>query len=62
MTRRTHERYEVWLPVKVDALREGIAATHDASSGGVLMVTASTLDAGAPIEIALKLPGETAFR
>jgi hypothetical protein len=62
MTRRTHERYEIWLPVKVDALREGIAATHDASSRGVLMVTASTLEAGSPIEISIKLPGESAFR
>jgi hypothetical protein len=58
MTRRTKERYEVWLPVKVDALREGIAVTHDASGRGVLMLTASTLSAGSAVEIALKMPGE----
>jgi hypothetical protein len=58
MTRRTNERFEVWVPVKVDALREGIAVTHDASSRGVLMLTASTLDAGSPVEIALKLPDD----
>jgi hypothetical protein len=58
MTRRENERYEIWLPVKVDALREGIAVTHDASERGVLMLTASTLDAGANVEIALKMPGE----
>jgi hypothetical protein len=58
MTRRTNERYQVWVPVKVDALREGIAVTHDASSRGVLMLTASTLDAGSTVEIGLKLPGE----
>lgn len=62
MTRRTRERYEVWLPVKVDALREGIAATHDASSHGMLMVTASTLEPGSPIDISIKLPGEPMFR
>ncbi len=56
MTRRTNERYEVWLPVKVDALREGIAITHDASSTGALMLTASTIDEGAEIEVAIKLP------
>ncbi len=58
MTRRTNDRFEVWLPVKVDALREGIAITHDASSTGALMLTASTLDEGAPIEVAIKLPGQ----
>ena len=62
MTRRNRERYEVWLPVKVNALREGIAATHDASSRGILMVTASTLEAGSPIDVSIKLPGAAMFR
>jgi hypothetical protein len=44
MERRTEHRYEVWLPVKVDSLKEGIAVTHNASQGGMLMVTASKLD------------------
>jgi hypothetical protein len=59
MSRRENERYQVWIPVKVDALREGIAVTHDASSRGVLMLTASTLDPGATIEVALKLPDQS---
>ncbi len=62
MSRRESERYQVWIPVKVDALREGIAVTHDASSRGVLMLTASTLDAGSPVEVALKLPEEAVPR
>ncbi|MBX3131205.1 MAG: PilZ domain-containing protein [Polyangiaceae bacterium] len=56
MSRRTNDRYEVWLPVKVDALKEGIAITHDASATGALMLTASTIDEGAEIEVAIKLP------
>lgn len=58
MSRRDNSRYEVWIPVKIDALREGIAVTHDASSRGVLMLTASTLTEGSPVEISLKLPDE----
>ncbi|MBK7580546.1 MAG: PilZ domain-containing protein [Myxococcales bacterium] len=58
MSRRENDRYQVWIPVKVDALREGIAVTHDANSRGVLMLTASTLDPGATVEVALKLPDE----
>lgn len=58
MSRRGTDRYQVWIPVKVDALREGLAITHDASSRGVLMLTASTLNEGAAVEIALKFPNE----
>lgn len=54
MERRTNHRYEIWVPVKVDGLREGIAVTHDASNTGVLMVTASTLKPGEPVTITLK--------
>lgn len=54
MERRTNQRYQVWVPVKVDGIREGIAVTHDASNTGVLMVTASTLDPGAPVTITLR--------
>ena len=53
---RRSSRHDVWLPVKVDHLREGIALTHDASPHGVLMVTASKLDVGSTIELSLKLP------
>lgn len=56
MKRRQTERFQVWLPVKVDQLREGIAVTHDASSRGMLIVSASTLEPGSPVEISLKTP------
>ena len=58
MSRRETDRYQVWIPVKVDALKEGLAITHDASSRGVLMLTASTLTEGSPVEIALKFPDD----
>ena len=56
MSRRDAERYQVWIPIKVDQLREGIAITHDASVRGALILTASRLDAGDPVELSLKLP------
>jgi hypothetical protein len=56
--RRASERSSLWLPVKVDALQEGMAVTHDASSHGVLMVAASTVEVGAKIKITLTPPGE----
>jgi hypothetical protein len=56
MSRRDAERYQVWIPVKVDQLREGIAITHDASTRGALILTASKLEPGSPVEISLKLP------
>ena len=57
--RRTSLRLQVWLPVKVDALKEGIAVTHDASERGLLMVTASRLDPGSPVTVVLKDPEGT---
>ncbi len=56
MERRTEHRFQVWLPVKVDSLKEGIAVTHNASQGGVLMVTASTLAPGSEVHITLRTP------
>lgn len=56
MERRIEHRYEVWLPVKVDSLKEGIAVTHNASQGGMLMVTASKLDPGSEVHITLRKP------
>lgn len=56
MDRRTERRFEVWLPVKVDSLKEGIAVTHNVSQGGALMVTASTLEPGAAVHITLNIP------
>jgi hypothetical protein len=58
MSRRENERYQVWIPVKVDALREGLAITRDASTRGVLMLTASKLEPGTSIELSLKLPDD----
>ncbi len=62
MSRREKERYQVWLPVKVDGLKEGLAITHDVSGKGLLMVTASTLDEGSVVKLAVKLPGDAQLR
>lgn len=56
MSRRDQERYEMWIPVKVDQLKEGLAITHDASPRGALILTASTLEPGSKVEVSLKLP------
>jgi hypothetical protein len=53
---RRARRRNVWLAVKSENLREGIALTHDASPHGVLMVTASTLEVGAEVSLELRLP------
>lgn len=57
--RRITPRHQLWLPVKVDALREGLAVTHDASEKGLLMVTASRLDPGSAVTVVLKAPDGT---
>jgi len=62
MERRIEHRFEVWLPVKVDSLKEGIAVTHNASQGGVLMVAASTLDPGSEVRITLRTPDSQEVR
>lgn len=62
MERRANQRYQIWLPVRVDGLREGIAVTHDASNSGLLMVTASTLEPGAAVTITLKSPNKQETR
>lgn len=51
-------RYTVWLPVRVEELAEGMAVGHDASDRGMLMVTASTMELGAPVTIEMELPTE----
>jgi hypothetical protein len=56
MSRRDQERYEMWIPVKVDQLREGLAITHDASTRGALILTASALEPGSKVDVSLKLP------
>jgi hypothetical protein len=55
MERRT-SRFVIWLPVRVEELAEGMAVTHDASERGVMLVTASTLEVGAPVTITFELP------
>jgi hypothetical protein len=55
MSRRA-QRFVVWLPVRVEELAEGMAVTHDVSGRGVMMVTASVLEVGSPVTIALSLP------
>lgn len=54
---RKAARFVVWLPVRVEELPEGMAVTHNASGGGVMMVTASVLELGAPVTISLRIPG-----
>jgi hypothetical protein len=55
---RKAARFVVWLPVRVEELPEGMAVTHNASGGGVMLVTASELELGAPVTISLTVPGD----
>jgi hypothetical protein len=55
MERRT-KRVVVWLPVRVEELAEGMAVTHNASARGVMLVTASALELGAPVTITFQVP------
>ena len=49
--RRSDTRYALWLPVRVNALKEGVAVSHNVSRRGLLMVTASTVEIGASIAV-----------
>jgi hypothetical protein len=51
MSHRRAPRFTVWLPVRVEELPDGMAITHNASQRGVLIVTASTLEVGAPVTL-----------
>ena len=55
---RHSSRFTVWLPVRVKELPEGMAITHNASGGGLLMVTATTIDVGSPVSITISVPPE----
>ena len=55
---RRDPRYTVWLPVRIAELPEGMAVTHNASGHGLLLVTASALDVGAPVSITIEVPPE----
>ena len=54
--RRSDTRYALWLPVRVDALKEGVAVSHNVSRRGLLMVTASTVEVGASITVTFRIP------
>lgn len=53
---RRAPRYTVWLPVRVAELAEGMAVSHNASSRGMLLVTADKVDVGSPVTISVGLP------
>ena len=56
MERRHHPRFQLWLPVAVEDLKEGMAIAHDASQAGMAMVSASTLEVGASVQIVIRPP------
>ena len=58
MERRSDARHALWLPVRVDALKEGMAVSHNISRRGLLMVTASTLEVGAMITVTFRIPAD----
>ncbi len=56
--RRNATRHDLWIPVTVDGLREGIAVTHNASENGLLIVAASQVQIGARVTVTLRnVPG-----
>lgn len=56
--RRTATRHDLWIPVTVDGLREGIAVTHNASENGLLIVAASQATIGERVTVTLRnVPG-----
>ncbi|MDX2052464.1 MAG: PilZ domain-containing protein [Polyangiaceae bacterium] len=58
MERRNATRHDLWIPVTVDGLREGIAVTHNASENGLLIVAASQAKIGERMTITLRnVPG-----
>jgi hypothetical protein len=58
LERRSDARYALWLPVRVDALEEGVAVSHNISTRGLLLVTASTVAIGAPISVTFRIPAD----
>ena len=42
--------------MRVDALKEGVAVSHNVSRRGLLMVTASTVEIGASIAVTFRIP------
>jgi hypothetical protein len=54
--RRRGQRYEGWLPVKINGSEQALAVSHNASSTGLLLVTAVRLTAGEQIDLQVQLP------
>jgi hypothetical protein len=54
--RRRAERYDKWLPVRIDGESAGLAVTHNTSQTGAMMVTASTYEAGAAVRVTFEFP------
>jgi hypothetical protein len=48
----------LWLPVRVDALAEGVGVSHNISTRGLLMVTASVVEIGALISVTFRIPSD----
>lgn len=54
--RRANARYDIWLPVRIDSLREGVAVSHNASKTGMMVVTATQLPIGAEVTLSFRMP------
>jgi hypothetical protein len=57
MERRTYQRHDLWLPVRVDGIEAGIAVTHNASQNGLLIVTATEAEIGTNVTVSFHVPG-----
>lgn len=44
--------------MRVEELEEGMAVSHNVSGRGMLLVTATTLEVGAPVHIVVQFPPE----
>jgi hypothetical protein len=56
LDRREYDRLRFWLPVEVDGRQRSFAVSHDASDGGLLLVSDRALDVGAEIRVSFRLP------
>ncbi len=54
--RREHTRHAVWFPVSIESpAGEGVAITHDASSGGLLVSCPGSLEVGAVVTVTFRI-------
>lgn len=56
MDRRDNPRFELWLPVTIDGVRECVAVTHNASENGLYIVTATAAEVGASVSVSFEHP------